>query len=305
MRAIAFLAWMLMSGAALAQSSAGQQNENGPCWGGCIGGGIYQGPGDLVTGSVAWFGLRAFNAAALSGTQKSINIVRASDSTAKDIYILPTGGLDVNTASAFCAATTCAVAVWYDQSGLGQNLSSGAPTRGTLTFNCLGGNPCVTLNGTSQYYVYFPVGTTSQPITTSAVVTRTANFASSNVIFLSQTSPYLNGGWGSANDLFIYAGTGSATASATDSAWHALQFIANGASSFISVDNVAGTTTGSGGTGQLTATGVSIGSGEPVEADYASMNFTEIGFWPAAFTSAQQTSVCHQQYLYWGTSVAC
>src|ERR1700733_9426847 len=43
----------------------------------------YTGPGDVVPGALAWWGLRAYGAAT-AGT-KAINICRASDSTCEDI----------------------------------------------------------------------------------------------------------------------------------------------------------------------------------------------------------------------------
>lgn len=63
----------------------------------------YAGPGDVVTtGWLAWWGLRGFsNAAAAPGTQKAINVRRASDSSTTDIVILPTGALDIATLTAF------------------------------------------------------------------------------------------------------------------------------------------------------------------------------------------------------------
>jgi hypothetical protein len=32
---------------------------------------------------------------------------------------------------------------------------------------------------------------------------------------------------------------------------------------------------------------------------------TEIGIWSSAFSSGNRTSVCHNQYVYWGTSTSC
>lgn len=56
----------------------------------------YVGPGDIVASATAWYGLRAYSAAvAATGTQKSVNIRRASDNTTQDIGILTTGALDV------------------------------------------------------------------------------------------------------------------------------------------------------------------------------------------------------------------
>ena len=60
----------------------------------------YVGPGDIVSGATAWYGLRAYNLAYTTGTNKAINIRRASDNTTMDIVILTSGDLDTATARA-------------------------------------------------------------------------------------------------------------------------------------------------------------------------------------------------------------
>ncbi|MEZ0391130.1 MAG: arabinofuranosidase catalytic domain-containing protein [Pseudobdellovibrionaceae bacterium] len=57
----------------------------------------------------------------LSSVAKAIQVRRASDNTLKDIGFSATGGLDVSDLSSFCAATSCFVRTWYDQSGNGKN----------------------------------------------------------------------------------------------------------------------------------------------------------------------------------------
>ena len=53
----------------------------------------YTGPGDIVS-FTAWYGLRAYSAAvAATGTQKAINITRASDSEVCDVLIATSGSL--------------------------------------------------------------------------------------------------------------------------------------------------------------------------------------------------------------------
>lgn len=64
----------------------------------------YTGPGDIVSFTY-WGGMRAYSAAvAATGTQKSINVRRASDNATQDILILTSGALD--TASALTFAGT-------------------------------------------------------------------------------------------------------------------------------------------------------------------------------------------------------
>lgn len=62
-----------------------------------LGGGTtatYVGPGDIVSGATAWYGLRAYKAAYASpGTNKSVNLRRASDNATCDFVIATSGDL--------------------------------------------------------------------------------------------------------------------------------------------------------------------------------------------------------------------
>lgn len=58
----------------------------------------YTGPGDIVSGATAWYGLRAYSAAvAATGTQKSVNLRRASDNATTDVLIATSGNLGLTT----------------------------------------------------------------------------------------------------------------------------------------------------------------------------------------------------------------
>ena len=105
----------------------------------------YVGPGDIVSGATAWYGLRAYSAAvAATGTQKAINIRRASDNTTKDILIRKSGNLDTPTAATFCASTTCYVTKWYDQSGGGHDMTQAtAANQPELILSALNGLPAI------------------------------------------------------------------------------------------------------------------------------------------------------------------
>lgn len=79
-----------------------------------IGGGVfggaatYQGPGDIVSGATAWFGLRAYNAAYATGLNKAVNVRRASDNTTQDINVTATGALNIASANTFAGTdATC------------------------------------------------------------------------------------------------------------------------------------------------------------------------------------------------------
>lgn len=69
------------------------------------GGTTYQGPLDIVSGATALYSLRAGSAAiAAAGTQKLVNIRRASDNVACDFLVASSGGFGVTTAT--CNSST-------------------------------------------------------------------------------------------------------------------------------------------------------------------------------------------------------
>lgn len=70
----------------------------------------YRGPGDVVSGAAVWYGLRGYNNAYATGSNKAINVRRASDSTAQDILILGNGMLDIATANTFAGTDATATA---------------------------------------------------------------------------------------------------------------------------------------------------------------------------------------------------
>lgn len=65
-------------------------------------GSTYVGPGDVYPGAVGYWGPGGYSRAAVSrGTQKSVNVRRASDSATQDIFVLPNGALNIAAATAF------------------------------------------------------------------------------------------------------------------------------------------------------------------------------------------------------------
>lgn len=286
----------------LSLTGAGQAASGG-------GGGGYTGPGDIVGSAKAFYGLRAYNATlAAAGTTKAVKIVRASDSQTCDLLIATSGDLgntancsgagNGTAAATFCNATTCTIDTWYDQVG-GFNATNGTVAQQpVLTFSCVNSKPCAVFTGSSSQFVEATTSTnTVQPLTVSAVAIRTGTFTSQNDILSGANGVWFDssanhvGGWFS----------GSSTVTASDSAWHALQFVITGASSTINVDGTSNAASGMG-TGDLSADyylGAQSGS------SFLTGKITEVGVWPATFNSTQQTNMCHNQFTYWGTSTSC
>lgn len=112
----------------------------------------YTGPGDVVTTAKAMYALRAYDRASV-GT-RAIQIQRASDAATLVVNTLRSGHLDAATAATFCAATTCTVTVWYDQTGNGFDVDcSGcvAVQVSELKFACApNGDPCADTKGAAS-----------------------------------------------------------------------------------------------------------------------------------------------------------
>lgn len=115
----------------------------------------YRGPGDLVPGAVAYYGLRAYSAqAAASGTAKAVQLRRASDDSVRDIGLLKSGALDTAAAARFCAATVCYVVKWFDQTGNGNDLTQDDPARQpVLVLNAYGAMPAVQFNAAQMTFL--------------------------------------------------------------------------------------------------------------------------------------------------------
>lgn len=306
-------------------------------------GAAYIGPGNapatLGANADAFFGLRAFTTAiATAGTQKLINIIRASDSETCDVLVATTGGMGNTTscsgadngitASTFCNATTCKVTKWYDQSG--SNDCTAAPcnisqaTSGkqpSLIFNCINTSlPCVRfLNASStdlQTTTTVNAGNNSAYIA-FYVASRTGNTSAINAAWsTSSGSTIFNVSWtATANTVAVNSTTSNATnATATDSAFHAIaaymgyngSYAVASGSGMIAVDGAQGTNVGSLGT-STTGSPWSMGvnnTGTP--GQFATMDIVE--WWSvggAGTVAADMTSICHNQRLYYGTPGSC
>jgi hypothetical protein len=261
----------------------------------------YSGPGDVVTGATAFYGLRAYNKAYATGTNHAINIRRTSDSTTTDINILTNGSLDVATATSFCAATTCFVDTIYDQVGTHTLIQATTTAQPQLTFNCLNTTlPCLTFTAASTQFLSGAFTTIAQPNTFSFVAERTG--AATMGAVLGADNAAQAGFNAVANQAFIFAGTTQAV-SATDSALHATQAVMQGATSTMNVD---GTLSGSlsAGTSSI-ATPLQLGASGVGTNPLNGLFGEAIVFGGIAVPPTNQTTLCHNQRLYWGSGGTC
>lgn len=101
---------------------------------------------------IAAYGLRLLNASYATPT-KIIRVQRTSDNTQSDIGTAANNcDLDTNAFNAFCAATTCFVAKWYDQSGNGADASQATfGSMPQLLLNQQNGRPGAVFGGSTHY----------------------------------------------------------------------------------------------------------------------------------------------------------
>ena len=267
----------------------------------------YTGPGDVVSGATAWYGLRAYSAAKAGG--KSVNIRRTSDGTNTDINTLANGNFDTSTATSFCNATTCFVTTFYDQT---QNLACAASTtcdlvQGTaakqpqLIFNCVNTSlPCVQFTTNTMALTS---ANSFTPATGALTHSSVFNLGNGTFFFNENGGTTISGNkilHSAANTIVLRtAGAGGTSGTATDGSWHAVNGAVNGASTALNIDGTE--TTG-------TTTGNTIGSFPNIALVTSSVtsDVGEYGFWDnTVFTGTQRTNMCHNQFTYWATSTSC
>lgn len=252
----------------------------------------YVGPGDVVSGATAWWGLRAYSDATKGGN--AVRIRRISDNAEQDFVTLSNGSLDRASIVTFLTSTTGRIVTIYDQAGTNHQTNATASSQPVVNLSGLGS--LVTGDWTAASSHSLVTGSAvsrSQPYT-FGVVAKYINNATQSEIFAENTNLILMGYRSSTdNEVFIY-GTGTATATASDAAFHALGAVYNGGSSIIYVD--ASSNAVSTGTAPLGAIAVLGGRGVlPFNGQLG-----EFGIWPAAFTGTQASDLSANQRAFWG-----
>lgn len=270
----------------------------------------YTGPGDIVTFKT-WYGLRAYSAAKRGSKIANVcNSTGGVDVGCADMFSDPiTGKLSAATINGItCPGPNCTIKTFYDQSGslscttgtascdLAQN---SVGLRPTLVANCVGALPCANfLKSASQ--VVSKTGnlyTITQPFSVSGAFERTATFTSQNSVMAVTGAGWSVGLDASANKAYHYAGATQTATGATDSAFHAIQYIYNGASSAIVVDG-SSTTTNPGAQGSASTQSMIIG--DDGFGNSLTGNVLEIGEAAGTLTGTQQTSLNSNQHTFWG-----
>lgn len=258
----------------------------------------YSGPGDIVSGAKAWWGLRGYNAA-FAGN--AANVCLPLDVTCADVAIV-SGSLSLSALGVLgCNDSTsiCTVKTLYDQTGNGNTITQGTiGKRPKLTVSCVSSLPCMTFASASSQTMQTSAAfsDTSQQWSISVVGNRTANFTTAQV-FIGDVSSHSAGFSATSGNAQFNAGS-TVDATASNTTIHAIQFVANGASSIIYVDGSSTTVNAGAGTFGVDDL-VYLGSlGD--SSRYLTGSIMEIGVWPSGFTGGNQSSMNSNQHTYWG-----
>lgn len=265
------------------------------------GGGGYVGPGDAITGAIAWWGLRCYNTAY---TGNVADVFDSSTGTTTETLITCSAGGTLNetihTLAVTCAVG-CKVKTLYDQTqGLhcgssavcdfGQNTNSKRPA---LTTSCIGSLYCMTFASASSQELVSTVAqsinTQTQPYTWS-ITARQTTTAAGALIADNNEQVYFT----ATPALGATAGTNQ-TVGTTVNTWYAVQTVFSGASSFFYINGSS--TSISPGTA---STGASQKMGNDPFSEFLNGNIAEIGLWNIGFSSGQQSTMNSNQRAYWG-----
>lgn len=257
-----------------------------------------QGPGDVVSGARMWWGLRGYNAA-FTGNVANIcdsatGLVCADVTWSGTALVFPTiGGVACNNVGNICVVKTL-----YDQTGNGNHVTQATLSKmPVLTLSCLGSLPCATytIAAASCLVTGSSVAAITNPWSMEGIGRRTGNFTTSQRL--------VGNGTGLGNQSFGWTTsastinlTGVTLGSVTDSSFHALQGVANGASTSISAD-------GASNTGSITATTKSDLFGLGCTNNSAGSldgQLTEGGVWPSAFSAQNIIDLNSNAHTYWG-----
>lgn len=254
----------------------------------------YTGPGDIVSFS-SWYGLRCY-ATAYSGNVAAV-WDSATGTTVETLLTCSSGGTinqTINPLSTTCTVG-CVVKTLYDQAGGGFDLTqSTLANMPTYTANCVGTTkPCMSFIS-AQLLVAGSGWAQFGSLSFSMVAERTSGFnAFTDVLGTSPNGNVQFGFYSSAATSFLFGGT-VATVVTTDSAFHGMQGLINGASSKINIDGTSNTVSAGGSSvaSDALCMGKCTNGGNPFNVTEAGAANGDI----SAFFAALNTN----QHAYWG-----
>jgi hypothetical protein len=259
---------------------------------------VYNGPGDVVSGANAWWGLRAYSSATIGGN--AVRLRRDGENAEQNFTTLADGSLDVASIATFKWAANLFVVTLYDQTGNGFTATQAtAANQPALVLNGLGSLPVIQFSST--HHVAATGYTQAVPVTIPAVVQRPSNAGLSNWLFANDGGYWLIEFHSSDNQarLIVSGVVFVPDVPATDAVWHSIQALIppNTLTAHLNVDGASTTGTAS---STINLTNASIGIGPNSFRNVGTINMTEIGIWPLSFTGGQFSAMNSNQQNYWG-----
>lgn len=273
----------------------------------------YSGPGDVVSGASAFWGLRAYNNAYAVAQKKLANICLPLDAVCADVNSDTNGNFNISAVGTLTcnnSTTICTVKTLYDQSGA---LACAGGTACDVTQATIGNRPTLVLAGAangctnialpcmafalaSTQCLFTSVGyTQAQPLSLHMVAIRTGNLTTvQQGIGFSAVAQVM--GWSSTAVVRITFGTPQ-TVAATDSAWHNIDGIASNSVGALSVDGA--TTTANNGTGAPSAAQIEIGSRSIACLQPLDGKMNETAIYPFAFNAGNFSGLNTNVHTYW------
>lgn len=229
-------------------------------------------------------------------TGPGIRLRRASDNAEADIGFLGFTGftgapLNVAQANTHCAATTCTVATWYDQSGNARDGTRAPAQQPSFVFACApNGQPCLRSSSSGQL-LGAPTSAVANPVTLNGVAIRTSGVGQCNWPMHYEAGNFLAT---SVANQWVISGAGALGAAAADAAWHTGIGVFNGAASVLRIDATEGT-------GTLTANTTASSLLPFYGADTTVCSVVEVVWWSGyALTAGERSALTANQRSFWG-----
>jgi hypothetical protein len=257
-------------------------------------GSAYVGPGDVISGAVAWASpARAYNAAYIGSAL--MDLVDQAGANPITINCLASGFADVSAITAWVTAnsvSTIRITKLYDQTGNGHHFTQvTVASMPSLTLSALNGLPAMT--GASA--VVFPTNniTQAQAFTLSYVAKRTGALTTEQNV-LSIAGGTVMAGFSTTNNNGRMAAGNAIVAAASGSTFNAFATIFNGTSSTLVIDNSA-TTNGLSNPNALSATPLRALSANGSGAGLTGQ-VMEVALYPGAWNATQYGNMNTNQH---------
>jgi hypothetical protein len=255
----------------------------------------YEGPGDVVSGATAWWGLRAYSSATIG--DNAVRLRRDSDNAEQNFTTLANGSLDVASIATFKGAANLFVVTLYDQTGNGLDTTqSTAASQPKFLLSILGSWPVVQSDQGFNTFLSgnYTGATISQPYCFAQVMQNTNTTGARVDPFIFDGGP-VGDYFGNGTQYNLYSGIGSPYVIAANT-WIAYGSFYQTPISNLYQDGVAGTPA------QTGSNTVAAGTfNYPFRTSFVGdkLNWVEGGLWPSDI-QAGFASLSANQHSYWG-----